>query len=385
MRAARQARAALSRASRRAIMAAAVALGATLLMGSGAHAAPAVGQKAPDFVAVRHQRQAAQAVRFRRQVRGAGMDQSRLPLRAKHYNSGNMPATQKAATDKGVVWLPINSTERAASDYLQPAALDAWMKERRPPHRHPDGRGRHDRPGLRRAHHAAHVHHRSARACWCMPAASTASPRRAQDDIKTATNYVNQALGEAFGGKPISAASHHAPTAARSSTRAEAGARHGRRQGRGPRRTIARMTQVAPTTDIGALLARTRTIAVVGLSPRPHRISYGVSQYMRARGFRIVPVNPNTSEVFGEKAYPTLTEAAKHEKIDLVNVFRNAPRRAAGDGRGHRHRRTGGLAAARHPPRSRRGQGPRGRAGSGAGPLHHGRAFEALEGRRSFP
>ena len=45
---------------------------------------------------------------------------------------------------------------------------------------------------------------------------------------------------------------------------------------------------------------------------------------MQARGFRIVPVNPNTREVFGEKAYPTLTEAAKHEKIDLVNVFRHA-------------------------------------------------------------
>ncbi|RZL89797.1 MAG: CoA-binding protein [Variovorax sp.] len=85
------------------------------------------------------------------------------------------------------------------------------------------------------------------------------------------------------------------------------------------------MNNAAPPTDIAALLARTRTIAVVGLSPRPHRTSYGVSQYMRSRGFRIVPVNPNTREVFGEKAYPTLTEAAKHEKIDLVNVFRNAP------------------------------------------------------------
>ncbi len=81
---------------------------------------------------------------------------------------------------------------------------------------------------------------------------------------------------------------------------------------------------VAPV-DIRALLGRIRTIAVVGLSPRPHRTSYGVSQYMQARGFRIVPVNPNTREVLGQKAYPTLAEAARHEKIDLVNVFRNAP------------------------------------------------------------
>jgi predicted CoA-binding protein len=66
------------------------------------------------------------------------------------------------------------------------------------------------------------------------------------------------------------------------------------------------------------------TIAVVGLSPKPHRDSYRVSQYMQARGYRIVPINPNATEVLGEKAYASLTEAAAHEHIDLVNCFRNA-------------------------------------------------------------
>jgi predicted CoA-binding protein len=66
------------------------------------------------------------------------------------------------------------------------------------------------------------------------------------------------------------------------------------------------------------------TIAVVGLSPKPHRDSYRVSQYMQARGYRIVPINPNANEVLGEKAYASLTEAAAHERIDLVNCFRNA-------------------------------------------------------------
>jgi predicted CoA-binding protein len=66
------------------------------------------------------------------------------------------------------------------------------------------------------------------------------------------------------------------------------------------------------------------TIAVVGLSPKPHRDSYRVSQYMRARGYRIVPINPNASEVLGEKAYASLTEAAAHERIGLVNCFRNS-------------------------------------------------------------
>ena len=67
-----------------------------------------------------------------------------------------------------------------------------------------------------------------------------------------------------------------------------------------------------------------RTIAVVGLSPKPHRDSYRVSQYMQAQGYRIVPINPNAIEVLGEKAYASLTEAAAHERIELVNCFRNA-------------------------------------------------------------
>lgn len=66
------------------------------------------------------------------------------------------------------------------------------------------------------------------------------------------------------------------------------------------------------------------TIAVVGLSPKPHRDSYRVSQYMQARGYRIVPINPNATEVLGEKAYANLTEAAAQEGIDLVNCFRNS-------------------------------------------------------------
>ena len=67
-----------------------------------------------------------------------------------------------------------------------------------------------------------------------------------------------------------------------------------------------------------------RTIAVVGLSPKPHRASFDVSRYMQAAGYRIIPVNPNATEVLGEKAYATLREAAQHEKIDLVNCFRNS-------------------------------------------------------------
>ena len=72
------------------------------------------------------------------------------------------------------------------------------------------------------------------------------------------------------------------------------------------------------------ILQHCRTIAVVGLSPKPQRASFDVARYMQAQGYRIIPVNPNATEVLGEKAYATLLEAAQHEKIDLVNCFRNS-------------------------------------------------------------
>ncbi len=79
------------------------------------------------------------------------------------------------------------------------------------------------------------------------------------------------------------------------------------------------------TTDtITRILQRCRTIAVVGLSPSPLRASFDVSRSMQAAGYRIIPVNPNATEVLGEKAYPSLIEAAKAVKIDLVNCFRRS-------------------------------------------------------------
>ncbi len=76
------------------------------------------------------------------------------------------------------------------------------------------------------------------------------------------------------------------------------------------------------------LLKTSKTIAVVGLSPKPHRESFGVSKTMQSLGYRIIPINPLVSgqggSVLGEKAYASLTEAAQHERIDLVNIFRNS-------------------------------------------------------------
>jgi len=77
---------------------------------------------------------------------------------------------------------------------------------------------------------------------------------------------------------------------------------------------------MTPNDEIRELLTSTRTIAVVGLSSDPIRPSFGVSQYMQRRGYRIIPVNPNEQTVLGEKSYRCLAEVP--EKIDLVDVFR---------------------------------------------------------------
>lgn len=73
-----------------------------------------------------------------------------------------------------------------------------------------------------------------------------------------------------------------------------------------------------------ALLRDVRTIAVVGLSPKPERPSHGVARYLQRVGYQIVPVNPGHGEVLGERSYPTLTAAARDHAIDVVDVFRRS-------------------------------------------------------------
>ena len=77
------------------------------------------------------------------------------------------------------------------------------------------------------------------------------------------------------------------------------------------------------TNDVISELLRTaRTIAVVGLSAKRHRASYGVSEYMQRAGYRIIPVNPQETEVLGEKSYARLDDVP--EKVDIVNIFRRS-------------------------------------------------------------
>ena len=85
--------------------------------------------------------------------------------------------------------------------------------------------------------------------------------------------------------------------------------------------------------NMAQLLRTARTIAVVGLSPKPHRESFGVARYLQAAGYRILPVNPIVAAsgeptILGEPCYASLQSAAQSlpagQKLDLVNVFRNS-------------------------------------------------------------
>lgn len=82
------------------------------------------------------------------------------------------------------------------------------------------------------------------------------------------------------------------------------------------------VTTQTSSDEIGALLKRAKTIAVVGLSNSPLRPSHGVSAYLQQYGYRIIPVNPNIQGALGEKAVASLSDVK--EKIDVVDIFRRS-------------------------------------------------------------
>lgn len=74
--------------------------------------------------------------------------------------------------------------------------------------------------------------------------------------------------------------------------------------------------------DIKRILKDYKTIAVVGLSPKEDRPSHNVAKYLKSKGYRIIPVNPNANEVLGEVSYPDLKLIP--ENVDIVDIFRRS-------------------------------------------------------------
>lgn len=81
---------------------------------------------------------------------------------------------------------------------------------------------------------------------------------------------------------------------------------------------------IETNTDIKAVLEKAKTVAMIGCSPNIYRTSNYAARFLRKRGFKVIPVNPETEEVDGETSYNKLTKIPEDVKIDIVNVFRNS-------------------------------------------------------------
>ena len=76
--------------------------------------------------------------------------------------------------------------------------------------------------------------------------------------------------------------------------------------------------------EIKEVLRSSKTIAVIGISPKEDRPSYGVASYLKSKGYRIIPVRPDGDKILGEKVYHSLAEIPKEIEIDVVDIFRKS-------------------------------------------------------------
>jgi len=76
--------------------------------------------------------------------------------------------------------------------------------------------------------------------------------------------------------------------------------------------------------EIKEVLRSSKTVAVIGISPKEDRPSYGVASYLKSKGYRIIPVRPDGDEILGEKVYHSLTEIPGEIEIDVVDIFRKS-------------------------------------------------------------
>ena len=180
---------------------------ALLALAGAAHAAPSVGQAAPDFALKDATGKTVKLSDHRGKYVVLEWTNPGCPYVQKHYDSGNMAATQREAAAKGVVWLSLNSTHKGHPDYLEPAAVAAWQKERRgqPTALLADEEGATGKAyGARTTPHLYIV---DPQGQLVYAGGIDSIPSSSPADIPKAVNYVRQGLGEALAGKPISAAS----------------------------------------------------------------------------------------------------------------------------------------------------------------------------------
>jgi peroxiredoxin len=177
-----------------------------LLAAGTAQAAAAVGQPAPAFTLTDTNGKTRTLAEFKGKTVVLEWTNPGCPFVRKHYDSANLPGLQKEFTGKDVVWLAVNSTEKAASDYLPPQQLARWIQDKSgaPTAVLMDEEGTVGKAyGARTTPHMYIVDPQGT-LVYAGGIDSIASARAS--DIKTATNYVRQGLDETLAGKPISQA-----------------------------------------------------------------------------------------------------------------------------------------------------------------------------------
>jgi peroxiredoxin len=176
---------------------------AAVLPGTAQAAAAAVGQAAPDFSATDTAGKIHKLSDFKGKLVVLEWTNPGCPFVQKHYG-GNMQTLQKEITGKGVVWLAINSTEPESADYQAPAKLAGWIKEKGAA---PTATLM-DEPGkigqLYGAKTTPHLYIVDTQGRLAYAGAIDSIPSARESDIKTATNYVRQSVGELLAGKPVS-------------------------------------------------------------------------------------------------------------------------------------------------------------------------------------
>ncbi|HBH39733.1 MAG TPA: thioredoxin family protein [Curvibacter sp.] len=170
---------------------------------AGAQAAT-VGQAAPDFTLKDVSGKTVRLSDFRGRHVVLEWNNPGCPFVRKHYDSGNMQTLQKEAAAKNVVWLAINSTEASHGDYLNPAQLGRWMSEQKaaPTATLMDEDGAAGRAYAARV--TPHMYIVDPQGKLIYAGGIDSIPSGRAEDIRTATNYVRQGLGEALAGKPVS-------------------------------------------------------------------------------------------------------------------------------------------------------------------------------------
>ena len=177
-----------------------------LLFTLTAQAVPSVGQAAPEFTLKDAAGKTVKLSDFRGKYVVLEWTNPNCPFVRKHYDSGNMAATQQDVVGQGAVWLSINSTAKTSYEYMEPARLVAWQQARKV---QPTATLM-DEDGVAGKAYGArttpHMYIVDPQGRLAYAGGIDSIPSANPEDVRKAVNYVRQGIAEASAGKPLSAA-----------------------------------------------------------------------------------------------------------------------------------------------------------------------------------